>query len=516
MTYPKLLIAAGALFVLIAAVLFVADPRSDGTSAGSVLQGDVDCNQHIDDMDALGVLRKAGDIEPFPACIDLAGDVDCDQDIDAEDAVAILLHTAALDVAQTAGGCTPIGAPIISPTETLVVITDHPTPTPPPTAPPSTPASLCAGPGGGPSLADDPGNVTAPQPDVYRGASVLTANYLGDAAEPNIELALMPGHPNVGIVVTQDGYMYRVALDQSFSPSLWGDLHTIVQFDQGEQGLLALAFSPDFETDCRVYVYYSTTNPEETRLARLTATPTGLNEGSLEVVLHVEDFAGNHNGGHIAFDNAGLLYLSTGDGGGGDDPQDTGQDINRLLGKVLRLDVSGATGYTVPPTNPYVGKVGADEIFAIGFRNPFRMTIDPVSDEVWLGDVGQGLWEEVDHVTLGGNYGWDCLEGNAPHDTDADCSGKTFVAPRAVYDHGDNNQAVTGGVIYRGDNMPELYGWYVYADFYSGNVWAVDTEGGGPPVHLMDAPFATSSFTLAPDGEVWFVSYSDGVYQLTR
>jgi glucose/arabinose dehydrogenase len=355
----------------------------------------------------------------------------------------------------------------------------------------------------------------------YSLDTFLSAAYLGDAAFPAIEFALMPGHPNVALVATQEGYIYRVALDQGFAPGLYGDLTGVVQYDQGEQGLLSVQFSPGFEDDCRVYVYYSTGNPDETRVARFIASPTDLHEETLEIILHVEDFAGNHNGGHIAFDSAGYLYLSTGDGGGSGDPQETGQDVDRLLGKVLRIDVSGEDGYAIPPGNPFAGGGGAPEIFAWGFRNPFRMTIDPITDEVWLGDVGQSTYEEVDHVTLGGNYGWDCREGPDPFDDDDfpnhPCE-PPFVEPRAYYPR-SGGRAVTGGVIYRGSAMPELYGWYIYGDFYTGKIWAVDTEGPGDPVLLLDLggngdPAGVASFTLAADGEVYVVNYFAGIFML--
>jgi glucose/arabinose dehydrogenase len=144
------------------------------------------------------------------------------------------------------------------------------------------------------------------------------------------------------------------------------------------------------------------------------------------------------------------------------------------------------------------------------------MTIDPVANQVWLGDVGQGQWEEVDRVNIGGNYGWDCREGahdfENPGNPDQ-CTGKTLIDPEEEYGHG-LGQAVTGGVVYRGDDMPELYGWYVYADFYSGRIWAIDTTAPGAAVQLVDTTYNISSFTLLPDGEIAVVTYNDGVRKL--
>jgi glucose/arabinose dehydrogenase len=361
----------------------------------------------------------------------------------------------------------------------------------------------------------------APKENAYSSQPILTAGYLGpDADNAIIEYAPIPGQPNEALVASQSGYIYRVALNGSFAPVLWGDVHTLLTFN-GEQGLMSVAFSPDFPQSGRVYIYYTPGSPNPTVLARFQATATDLNEGSIEPLLSIEEFAANHNGGHIAFDMNGYLYLSLGDGGGGGDPREKGQALNTLLGKVLRLNVSGPSGYSIPAGNPFNDGAGPirEEIFAYGFRNPWRMSVDPVTNDVWLGDVGQGAWEEVDRVVNGGNYGWDCYEGNAAFSdsfqgyTLLPCNGP-FLPPRAEYSH-SFGAAVTGGVVYRGDDMPELYGWYIYSDFYSGRIWGVNTSGSAPPVQLMDTAWNVSSFTLLPDGEVAIVTYDSGIHRLT-
>lgn len=379
-------------------------------------------------------------------------------------------------------------------------------------------APPCAGPGGGMSLPPDPGGSATPAPNAYSSQAILSSAYLGSANGSVIEFAMVPGQPDQAIVALQNGLIYRVSTSGSFAPALWGNVSSLLT-SGGEQGLLSVAFSPDFEQDCRVYIYYTPgcgMPCEPTVLSRFSATPTDLDEGSEEVLLQIEEFANNHNGGHIAFDNAGYLYLSLGDGGGGGDPNEKGQALNTLLGKVIRIDVSGPSGYAIPPGNPFNDGGGPvrEEIFAYGFRNPWRMAIDPVGNEPWLGDVGQANWEEVDRVVSGGNYGWDCYEGNAVYEP-AGCPPSGFQFPRAVYDH-TLGQAVTGGVIYRGDSVPELYGWYIYADFYSGRVWGVDTDSAAGPVQLFDATYNVSSFTLQPDGEVAIVSYGSGVHRLIK
>jgi glucose/arabinose dehydrogenase len=540
MLYRNFGVAAGVIAlsaVVVALIAFRSDDPT-GTSAGALVQGDTDCSQEVGELDSLEVLSAEAGIEPPADCIE-AGDVDCDGDVAADDSLAILVHVAGFTAAQISSVCTAIGEPLtsITPTDpgTTVTATPSVTTTPPPTAititptpvPTPTPPPPCAGPGGGPSLPSDPGGSATPQADAYQLDTLLSAGYLGDAADPAIDLALMPGHPNVGILITQDGYLYRVALDGSVGIQLWGDIDDRVQ-SGGEQGLLAIAFSPDFVHDCRVYVYYTRGAPQPASLSRFTALPGGLDESSEEplfdVGLNPERSDGNHNGGDLAFDSDGLLYLSSGDGGGQNDPDDRVQELNRTEGKVLRFDVSGATVYQVPAGNPFADGPGGnvDEIFALGFRNPFRFSIDPVSDKLWLGDVGGGLWEEVNLVQEGGNYGWDCYEGpNQNQFTPEKCDQGPFLLPYAQYNH-DFGQAITGGVVYRGDDMPELYGWYIYADFYSGRIWAVNTEGSGGPAQLLNLggngnePAGIASFTLGLDGEVYVVDYSDGIYKLAR
>jgi glucose/arabinose dehydrogenase len=278
----------------------------------------------------------------------------------------------------------------------------------------------------------------------------------------------------------------------------------------GEQGLLSIAFSPTFESDGRVYLYYTRGSPDESVLARYQTTPDGLDAGSEEVLIEVPQFAGNHNGGHIVFDAAGHLLLSLGDGGGGGDPEGNGQNFNTLLGSVLRIDVSGDSGYAIPPDNPF-----GNEVFAYGLRNPWRMSIDRATGDIWLGDVGQNQFEEINRIVRGGNYGWNCYEGFVEYDISDACVNESFVQPRAAYNH-DFGVAVTGGFVYRGAALPELSGWYVYGDFYSGLLWAANTADASDPVLLSETGVNIASFSELPDSELLIVSYTDGVFRLTR
>jgi glucose/arabinose dehydrogenase len=351
--------------------------------------------------------------------------------------------------------------------------------------------------------------------DGHRLAELVSGEALGEAREFKTEVAPIPGVPEEALVALQTGLIYRVSLDGSFAPQPWGDLSSLVSFDEAEEGLLAIAFSPDFAEDGTVFTYYAPGSPEDTVLARFQATATELDESSRETVITVEEHDFRHQGGHIIFDREGYLLLSLGDGGFGGDALEVAQELDSLLGKVIRIDVS-VQPYAIPADNPFVGVEGArEEVFAFGFRNPWRMTIDRETGEVWLGDVGEGKWEEVNHVVAGGNYGWDCFEGLEVWEDDEQCEGKDFIEPRAVYSHAEGS-AIVGGFVYRGDEMPELYGWYIYADYVSGRVWAVNTADDSEPIELLHDDFPISSFTELPSGELMIVSYLDGLYQLER
>ncbi|HEY5638522.1 MAG TPA: PQQ-dependent sugar dehydrogenase [Dehalococcoidia bacterium] len=504
-TDPGIAVAAAVLAVtlLVVLVIIALSPWSGGSSADGVLQGDADCNDTVDSRDALAGLRFVAGAEPFAVCVEQAADVNCDGAVNGDDVLLILMFAAGLSPAQPASAaCPAIGEPLgEQPTATPGSATASPA-TVTPTASPSATADVTPAAGG------------------YHLETVVSSEALGAANGSVLELAMIPGAPTEAVAVRQNGQMYRVSLAGSFAPQAWGDISGIVDDSGNEEGLLSLAFSPGFAQDGRLYLYYTAAGPDRSVLARYTATAVALDGVSGEVFLSIPQFAANHNGGHIAFDHDGYLLLSTGDGGGGGDPNDNGQALDTLLGKVLRIDVSPAEGYAIPAGNPFADGAGgnADEIFAYGLRNPWRMTVDRLSGDVWLGDVGQSVWEEVDRVVIGGNYGWDCYEGFAEYEIPGEpdqCSGKVFSPPRAVYHH-DLGVAVTGGFVYRGSAMPELYGWYIYGDFYSGRIWAVNTLDNSAPVLLTQEQVNIASFTELPDGELLIVSYAQGIFQLAR
>jgi glucose/arabinose dehydrogenase len=247
-----------------------------------------------------------------------------------------------------------------------------------------------------------------------------------------------------------------------------------------------------------------------------------MDEASEVVVLEVNQFlqnaptATNHNGGRVLFGPDGNLYVSIGDGGGGGDPDENGQNTKTLLGKILRLNPNGGAA----SGNPFVNVDGADEIWAYGLRNPWRFSFDRATGLLWLGDVGQNAWEEVDVIVSGGNYGWDCFEGTTPFE--AGCLGNCCHVPRAVYDHSGGSCSVTGGYVYRGAAMPELTGRYIYGDFCSGKIWALDSGNPTPqPVLLLDSDRSISSFAELPNGELLVLTFQNAtspnaIHRLTR
>jgi glucose/arabinose dehydrogenase len=231
------------------------------------------------------------------------------------------------------------------------------------------------------------------------------------------------------------------------------------------------------------------------------------------MILAVDDPYANHNGGGLAFGPDGMLYVALGDGGSAGDPLGNGQNVNALLGKILRLDVSGAT-YTVPPGNPLIGS-GRGEIWAYGLRNPWRITFDNATGDLWAGDVGQGAWEEVNEIVRGGNYGWNITEGPDCFRAD-ECDRAGILAPRASYGH-DDGCSITGGYVYRGTAMPELAGWYLYSDYCSGRVWALDTSSDtSEPVELIDGGAPVSSFGQDAQGELYLVTFDREIQRIER
>jgi glucose/arabinose dehydrogenase len=372
-----------------------------------------------------------------------------------------------------------------------------------PTAPPET---------------EPPAPVTpTPGPVSYTLAPFLSSG----AFSRIVDFAVIPGTGNTeAIAVAQkDARILRISLTGAFAPTVYGDLSDRVGGGGNEEGLLSATFSPDFLNDGRIYVYYTQDGSGglPTVLSRFPASATGMDTSSETRLLEVPDFASNHNGGRLLFGPDGYLYLSTGDGGGAGDPQRNGQNTNALLGKVLRLNVTGQARYTIPSDNPFAGGGVAPEIWAYGLRNPWRYSFDRATGALWLGDVGQNSFEEVDVIVRGGNYGWSCYEGFAQFNQQQNCPpAEALQFPRAVYGtHDGGSCAVTGGYVYRGAAMPELNGQYIFADYCSGRIWTLDSNNpSAQPVVLLESGQQIPSFYELPDGELLVLTFSDTIFVL--
>lgn len=301
------------------------------------------------------------------------------------------------------------------------------------------------------------------------------------------------------------------------------DLRDGVKDTQNEQGLLGIAFHPDFTTNGELYLNYTAScggSCEETVISRITSSDGGASfdvDGE-EVLLTINQPAWNHNGGNLDFGHDGFLYIATGDGGSGNDPWNNAQNTDVLLGKMLRIDVDNGTPYGIPADNPFAAGGGAPEIYAWGLRNPFRFSFDQLTGDLWVGDVGQDAREEVTKVELGGNYGWRNIEGFKCNQ--GDCNDPSFIDPVVDYEHqGFGSRSVIGGVVYRGSDVPELYGTYMFAEFYTGEVFGVfyDAVTSEPYAEELIRLNGTSlvSFVQSEDGEVLIIDYDGGLYKVS-
>ncbi|MDO8848911.1 MAG: PQQ-dependent sugar dehydrogenase [Coriobacteriia bacterium] len=302
------------------------------------------------------------------------------------------------------------------------------------------------------------------------------------------------------------------------------DLSGVVS-TQSEQGLLGMAFSPQFAEDQTVWVNY-TRGDGATMISSFTVTGDKADPASEHVWLTIPQPYANHNGGMIAFGPDGMLYIGMGDGGSGGDPQGNGQNPASLLGKMLRIDVlldgsaNASTPYTAPTDNPFVSEPGwAPEIWALGLRNPWRFSFDRKTGDLWIGDVGQNAWEEIDFqpgASAGGeNYGWSTWEATHPFPPEASPSAEGFTMPVLEYDR-QTGTSITGGYVYRGSAQPALWGTYFYADFSFGRVWGLQraADGSVQTRLLIDNDMLIASFGEDEDGELYVVDLNGGVYRM--
>jgi glucose/arabinose dehydrogenase len=389
-------------------------------------------------------------------------------------------------------------APVALPTDTAV-------PAPSPTiVPTDTPA---------PTIAPSP----SPEPAPARSAALVWQKVV-DGLEKPTDLTHAGDGSGLLFVLEQAGRV-RVIRDGMLLDTPFLDIESKVGSNGNEQGLLGIAFAPDFVQTRRVFINYTDTDGE-TIVAGLIASADALtaDPNSEWQVIRIEQPYSNHNGGQIHFGPDDMLYIGMGDGGSAGDPLNAGQDVKTLLGKMVRLDVSNSSAdkpYEIPADNPDFGADALPEIWSVGLRNPWRFSFDRETGDMYIADVGQGEVEEI-NLQLAGrsgdNYGWKLREGfrNYAGDRRSD-----FVEPIHDYAHGVNGCSVTGGYVYRGAALPWMQGMYVYGDYCSGKVWSLERDGDGwKNTERFSTDFAITSFGQDAAGELYLLDREGGVYRL--
>ena len=374
---------------------------------------------------------------------------------------------------------------------------------------PSTPAGSCAAGG------------------IVQGTPGLIATRLVAGLSSPLDLQSAPGDRGRLFVVEQAGRI-RVIRSNALVATPFLDISARIS-SGGERGLLGLAFHPQYASNGRFYANY-TDRSGDTRISEFRAPSPGgdtADAASERELMFVRQPFSNHNGGGLAFGPDGFLYIGLGDGGSGGDPQGNAQNLGTRLGKMLRIDVNGATPFGVPPDNPLVGRAGAlPEIWAWGLRNPWRFSFDRGTGDLYIGDVGQGALEEID-VSLasrrgGENYGWNTMEGSRCYSPSSGCNTSGLTLPVTDYGRSDGF-SVTGGVVYRGCRMPGYAGQYFYADYGSGMIrsFRLDAGRATDPRDWTATISGTSrairnpsSFGVDADGEIYIVDYDGEIYRI--
>jgi glucose/arabinose dehydrogenase len=353
-------------------------------------------------------------------------------------------------------------------------------------------------------------------------SSLLAAITLTPVVSSGLSSPIFVGHAGDGsnrLFIAERGGIIRVVQPGAPTASVFLNIQTRIVAG-GERGLLGLAFHPDYASNGRFFVFYTRASDGDIVVAeyQVSADPN-VADPAETVLLTIEHSANtNHNGGMLAFGPDDLLYIGVGDGGGGNDPPNNAQNIGVLLGKILRIDVdrpdSGAgTPYSSPPDNPFVGEDGRDEIYALGWRNPWRFSFDRMTGAQWVADVGQGAREEVDAPVInGGNYGWRVYEGFACTNNDPSlCTPVNYIPPVFDYAHTNGRCSITGGYVYRGSQGALPAGTYVYGDYCTGEIFAWD---GSVQSVLLDTAMNISSFGEDEQGEIYVVNLGGTVSRI--
>ncbi len=352
------------------------------------------------------------------------------------------------------------------------------------------------------------------------GAKGLRLAPIGNFKAP-VYVDNAPEAPKLLFVVEQPGTI-RVLRGGKELHRPFLDIRDRVRY-AGEQGLLSVAFDPHYARNRRFYVYYVNNggNVEVDGFRRKRSDATRAEARSRHEVISIpHPTYENHNGGQLQFGPDGLLYMGTGDGGSAGDPDGNAQNPNVLLGKLLRIDPKPKHGYTTPRSNPFKGRGGRDEIYALGLRNPFRFSFDSRSHDIYIGDVGQDEWEEIDHVSrrrlAGANFGWDILEGTHPYEGGG--APARYVPPVLEYSHdGGRNCAVTGGYVIRDHSLGSFYGRYIYGDYCGGQIRSFDPHRPGPSDAATGLDLAqVSSFGEGAHGRIYVASLAGSVSRIVR
>jgi glucose/arabinose dehydrogenase len=318
-------------------------------------------------------------------------------------------------------------------------------------------------------------------------------------------------------VVEQTG-LIRIIRDGRLQPAPFLDIRRRV-IAGGEMGLLSVAFHPGYATNGRLFVNYTSQEGQlKTVIAEYRASPSNPDaaDPAERMLLEIGQPFRNHNGGLSLFGPDGMLYVGTGDGGSGGDPLNSGQRLDTLLGKMLRIGVDGAAPYRAPADNPFVGRSGArPEIWAYGLRNPWRFSFDRATGRLVLADVGQNALEEINLIERGGNYGWNVMEGTRCFRPAEGCSPAGLLLPIAEYGRADGC-SITGGHVYRGARIRDLAGRYLFGDYCSGRLWALTESGNRWTMSLLlETGLRISSFGEDQSGELYVVDHRGGIYLLT-
>ncbi|WP_340074121.1 PQQ-dependent sugar dehydrogenase [Leptobacterium sp. I13] len=295
------------------------------------------------------------------------------------------------------------------------------------------------------------------------------------------------------------------------------DIQDRINFSSNEMGLLGMAFHPDYQNNGFFYVCYTTFNSSVISRFQVSSISQNIADSASETILLTvgQPFA-NHNGGQLAFGSDGYLYIAMGDGGSAGDPQGNAQNLNNLLGAILRINVDqsdNGLNYAIPSDNPFIDTNFRREIYAYGLRNPWRMSFDPQTGLLWAGDVGQGEIEEIDIIENGNNYGWNTMEGTRCFES-LTCNQTDLTTPIFEYSHNNGDLSITGGYVYRGIAIPEMQGFYIYGDFVSGRIWGLDATNSNTSENQLieDTNLNISSFGTDMNNELYFCSFDGQIY----